>query len=341
MLGHEDSDVAAAAIADEFMVGAPIKLARAGQGAMGRIWHLDTTAGAFAIKESLRQAEPRAFEAQLAFSAAFCDAAGHEGVSAPHALRSRSGDYLMLTPTPTGQLTLVRAATWIEGRPSIPATDAAAAATWLGSTIAILEAIPDPISLPPPDPWLGNWFTTAPSSAQWDDLIDQARQARLGWADLLARAAPILVDLSALVGPPPAEQLSVSHVDLQQGNVLVTTTGFALLDWDDVAPVSRDRVLARALADWHLHDDTIDETSVRCTMTAYRERGGTAELTDLTVFGDLAAGYLNYLHEQVTRALTEHTEQDVNANAEPIDRLLDQPTDIGTLTSLLLAATST
>jgi len=225
----------------------------------------------------------------------------------------------------------VRVATWIDGRMGV---DTAAAASWLGSTLAVIETLPDLPSVPPRDPWFQAWFTTVPTIDQWRDLTAQGTRVGADWVSALAHHLPEFVDLSALVGVPPTDRLTVAHTDLQPKNVLTTASGYALLDWDDVAAASRDRVLARAINDWHLRAGVIDADSVHTTLASYRAGGGTGTLRDIDPFGDLIAGFLNYLYEQVQVTLDQSGTERGTAAADEVRAMTTDPVAMATLRRL-------
>ncbi len=318
-------------ISDGFALGTPRRMVREAQGAMGRVWRLDSESGSFAVKESLRPDDTATFEIQLEFAAAVSEQANRAGVLVPRARRSRTGSFIL--PIYNGRAdepTYVRVATWIDGWMGV---DTAAAASWLGSTLAVVETLPDPPT-PPRDPWFQAWFTTVPTIDQWRDLTARGTRVGADWVSALTRHLPEFVDLKALVGVPPADRLTVAHTDLQPKNVLTTASGYALLDWDDVAAASRDRVLARAINDWHLRAGVIDADSVHTTLASYRAGGGTGTLRNIDAFGDLIAGFLNYLYEQVQVTLDQSGTEPGTAAADEVQAMTTDPIDMATLRRL-------
>lgn len=316
-------------ITDGFALGPLRRMVAKAQGAMGRVWRLDSESGSFAVKESLRPDDIATFEIQLAFAAAVSEQVHRAGVLVPRARRSRTGSFIL--PVYSGRAEepmYVRVATWIDGRMGVDT----AAASWLGSTLAVIETLPDPPT-PPRDPWFQAWFTTVPTIDQWRDLTERGTRVGADWVSALARHLPEFGDLSALVGVPPADRLTVAHTDLQPKNVLTTASGYALLDWDDVASASRDRVLARAINDWHLRAGVIDADSVHATLASYRAGGGTGTLRDSDAFGDLIAGFLNYLYEQVQVTLDQSGTEPGTA-ADQARAMTTDPIDMATLRRL-------
>jgi len=232
-----------------------------------------------------------------------------------------------------GLPTQVRVATWIDGTPCDRKLAGQDAAEWLGTTLAVLECLPDPPT-PPGQPWLSSWFSQVPDTDVWQSLLQRGQREHATWATALARQLTSLVELGQLVGPSPAD-LTVTHTDLQPQNVLITDDGYAVLDFDDVASVSRARTLARAINDWHLDGAHIDIDGIRRTLTAYRAGGGTGELRDPTDFGDVIAGFLNYLRGQLDSLDQPHGLTDARDLSNGVNELLERPLSVDMVHRLL------
>lgn len=339
MLGGEGSEVIeregnlgiAGQISEGFGLAPPRRMVWAADGAMGRVWRLETESGSFAVKESLRPEDQVSFERQVDFAASVSEQVRRAGVDVPQVVRTRTGSLMLrVEKGQSDEPMCVRVATWIDGRAGV---DTSRAAGWLGSTLASVETLADPPTVPPGDPWLEAWFTQVPTPEQWAALVQQGSRLGVEWAPTLTHHLPAFADLRALVVPPRPEQLTVTHTDLQPKNVLTSRDGYALLDWDDVAQVSRDRILARAIADWHVDAGVIDTAAVHRTLAAYGEGGGTGTLRDVDAFGDLIAGFLNYLFEQLTSSL-DPTPGGATASAaagQVARAMLDRPVDMATL----------
>lgn len=251
MIDKSEAPAAARQITTGFSLGTPRLLVAAAQAAMDRVWRLDSSSGTFAVKESLWPDDPESLQTQLGFSAQVCDRADHAGIRVPRVRRTTDGSLLLpVYGTHGGEPTFVRVATWIEGTLWDPTLAGPEAADWLGSTLAILECLPDPPT-PPTQSWLGSWLTQSPSEDDWQSLVQRGHREQATWAPTLARQIAALVQLGQLVGPAN-DSSTVTHTDLKPTNVLVTDDGYALLDWDDVGAVSRNRTLARAINDWHI-----------------------------------------------------------------------------------------
>ncbi len=340
MIDETETASAARQIAAGFCLETPRSLVTAAQGAMGRVWRLDTESGAFAVKESLWPDDPDSLRTQLELSACVCDQAHDAGVRVPRVRRTEGGSLLLsVYGSPGGELTPVRVATWIEGKPCDRTLAGRDAAEWLGSTLATLECLPDPPT-PPTQPWLGSWFTHAPDTNEWQSLVRRGEREHAAWAPALAHQLTALVELGQLVGSAE-DGLTVTHTDLQPANVLVTDDGYALLDWDDVGSVSRNRTLARAINDWHLHGAEIDVDGIRRTVTAYRAGGGMGIVREPRDFGDVIAGFLNYLRGQADVSLDQsHGRADAQDASNRVVAMLEHPLNLSVVLRLLAVVRS-
>lgn len=340
MLSENDAPSIARQIADGFELGTAREFKPAARGAMGRIWRLNTDSGAFAVKEALWPAESETLPAQLELDALVSERARAAGIIAPQVRRTASGSLLLPVCGPArSDPTQVRVATWIDGVPCDRATAGRQAAEWLGTTLAVVEGLPDLprlSELPPIDSWLGSWFSEAPDGEQWRSLAERGHRRRVGWADVLTQHLPTVAALGELVGPAPLDRLTVTHTDLQPSNVLRTPHGYAVLDWDDVAALSRDRTLARVINDWHLHDGEADADGIRRTFAAYRAAGGTGALRERTDFGDVVASFLNYLFEQAEVSLDQpHGQAEARETSHRVVAMLRHPLDLRLIDRLL------
>lgn len=230
-----DSLPAACFIAGHFGWSAPTFMTLTADGAMGRIWRLDTDSTSYAVKELYWAKDVDVEEKAVARQVLFCEKARAAGVTAPTNLRTRSGQYVIALPQAMGGR-LICAYECIEGRPITPAD-----AAWAGHTEAIIEGL----GVLPGDQELDPWSYVCPSVEAWYTLASRGEVAQQPWADRLRKTIPPLVALADSVTAPVGTSLIVTHTDFQRQNVLVATDGrFVLLDWDDAGPSTRSRALA-------------------------------------------------------------------------------------------------
>jgi Ser/Thr protein kinase RdoA (MazF antagonist) len=290
---------AAGFVADRFGWGVPTAMTHAADGAMGRVWRLDTDGTSYAVKELYWAQDAATEEAVVAPQVQFCETARAAGVAAPASLLTRSGRYVVALPPELGGR-LVRAYEWIQGRP-VTSADLGAAA-WAGHTHATIEGL----AVAPGGQEVDPWSYRAPSRDTWDALADRCDETQQPWVDRLRATIPRFVALADLLSPPDATQLIVTHTDFQPQNVLADGAGrFVLLDWDDSGPSTRPRALAQLINNWHIHGTAVDHEGIRQTLTSYRAAGGTAHVTEVADFGGAICGYLNYVHGQAALSLDQ------------------------------------
>ncbi len=334
-----DPSGAAAIITERFSWGPATSMVVAGDGAMGRIWRLDTASGRYAVKELYWAHEPSSNEAVVARQVSFCERARAAGISAPENLPAASGRYLIDLPEDCGG-SLVRAYEWIDGR-AITSADSGAAA-WAGHTLGIL----DRIQAPPGDQPLDPWFYRVPTAEEWAALVERCLHAGQVWADDLCRAIPAMLELSQYVEHPDPKTLVVTHTDFQRQNVLLEPGGrFVLLDWDDAGPMTPNWSLAGALDSWHVRGTEVDADGIQEMMRAYRAAGGQAQLTDLTDFAGSIGGYVNYVYSQAGLSLEVSAPLTLRADADaqmpdliPSPQLGDVPRQLSTFTEIIRIA---
>lgn len=316
-------------VADAFGLGRVRAFRYAADGMMAQVWRMDTITGSYAVKEFGRVPDRYELHARLEHAAQLADAAARAGVCTPRSVRSPAGDLLLsLTDDAHADCVYVTVAAWIQGRSCKVTRDADSAAHWLGETVAAIELIPDPPDAPALDAWLERLLTVAPTETQWRTALDQAERSRRPWAQLLKSRLRRLIDLGSIVIRPSDGGIGLMHTDLQPKNVLVTSTGFALLDWDDAALCSRDHMLARVIIEW-LTPGGIDTDAIIRFMRAYRDRGGTGTIHDLSDFSYAAAAFLNYIYETITSDLTSNGEY--QGSTGHITAALAHPLDTPTL----------
>ena len=281
----------------------------AADGAMGRVWRLDTGRESYAVKELYWASDLEAENAAVERQVRFCETARAAGVAAPANLQTKSDEYVIPLPQELGGR-LVRAYEWIEGRP-VTSSDTGAEA-WAGRTEAIIEGL----AVPAGDQEVDPWSYRAPSREAWDALASRCDETQQPWADTLRRTIPQFLALADLVSSPEFAGLIVTHTDFQPQNVLVDGDGrFVLLDWDDSGPSTSTRALGRLINNWHIQGATVDPDGIRRTMTSYRAAGGIAKIAEVADFGDSICGYLNYVHGQAELSLDHSQPNDLRVDA--------------------------
>lgn len=328
-----DPPPAAVFVAERFGWGSPIAMAGAGEGAMGRIWRLDTDTSSYAVKELYWARDLAAEEAAVARQVPFCDLARAAGITAPASLRTASGRYVIALPEELGGR-LIRAYEWIDGR-ALTTDDAAA--DWAGRAEAIIEGL----GVPHGDQELDPWGYLSPSAEDWATLADRCRADPQPWTETLLRSIPHFLALAEWVRPHDPDDLIITHTDFQRHNVMVDRSGrFLLLDWDDAGPSMPSRALARLLNNWHIDGAAVDHDGIEQTMRGYRAAGGTAKISEVADFGDSICGYLNYVHSQAGLSLDRWQPEPLwTGAARTVPRLVDNPPQLAIYEAAVRTAT--
>jgi Ser/Thr protein kinase RdoA (MazF antagonist) len=289
----------AAAVAEAFGLARPVGLTTVAGAWSNRVFRLDTAAGSYAVKELTNLwSEPR-FGERLDEAWRFELAALAAGVAAPEPIRipGSEGCALELTRADGSAPATVRVHRWVEGAPAPPAPVAADVARWAGRTLALLHGLrrapADRGLFPVPD---------AGTADRWAELTEAARRAGVAWAELLARAAAAVATVAALVragGHDPAAEV-MSHADVSAKNLVLTSGGPVLCDWDVATPVVPRRELADAamsLGAWE------DHATAREVIRAYRDAGGSDEAIAPPDLGAALASRLDWIALNVEVAL--------------------------------------
>jgi len=321
-----------AAVAAAYGLGRPVGPATlAARGELGRIWHLETGTGRWAVKELLQtDARPLTdLEADARADVAFQEAALAIHIPMPRPVR-RPDDGILAEVEAGDRRVTVRVYTWVELADREPRADPLDAAAILGRLHDL--AHPDER---PPDPW----FTRAPDREWWVGLAADAHRAGAAWAATLDGVLPELLAGGPVVAAGRHAPTIRCHLDFNPQNVLVDTTGRAVVvDWENSGPAAAEQELASALAEF-----VPDPAGTAAFLRSYREAGGPATLhgrssfaMTLAVQANLVAWYaaraLDPTSSDEDRARSEHWMRDIAANAftvERIDRWLEATRAIG------------
>jgi hypothetical protein len=215
-----------------------------------RVHRLETTAGAYAVKELLDPWGEERFSDRLAEAWDVELAAIAAGVSAPEPVAAPGGGPVAEVARGGGPDALVRVHRWAPGTPAGAGLVAAEIADWAGGVLARLHGMGrrprDRGVFPVPD---------AAVAREWPRLADAAARAEMPWAAAFRAALPDVETIARLVqagGHRPADEV-MSHADVDQKNVILGPSGPLLCDWDVASPVLPRRELADAalsLAGW-------------------------------------------------------------------------------------------
>jgi Ser/Thr protein kinase RdoA (MazF antagonist) len=209
------------AVAKAFGLGTPTTAAASvGGGGSHLMWRLATTTGEWAVKQLNRSREQWWID-DFEIAATVEQSAWASGIPMPRPVPPSLMDL-----TVGGEQISVQVHEWRTGRP-VDTTDPAVQ-TWIGRTMAAVHALSGPA--PPAD-------TALHDPAEWRAWLDDAPPSE---ADLVLRVRERLPDIArakdfadrsaAELGPSLTPVFT--HRDVRPANMLMTTAGPVLLDWD-------------------------------------------------------------------------------------------------------------
>ncbi|WP_447925318.1 phosphotransferase enzyme family protein [Georgenia muralis] len=307
----------AAEVAEVFGLGAARRLSAGpvARGRQGEVWRLTTSGGAWAVKTSFR---PRR-EAEVLPATRFQEAAHAAGVPCPAVVRTTEGHVL----AEVGGVP-VRVLEWVDLLPPDPLVDPGLVGTVLGA----LHQVRDAGASGSPDPW----SHTPVGADRWDDLLERLRAGGAPFAGRLAALRDELVALESWIEPP--RTLRTCHRDLWADNLLPTTDGLCVIDWEEAGPADPSNELGAVLFEFA----RTDPGRVRALVTAYEEAGGPGRVERPGHFTMLIAQLGHVTEVAAEDWLTPNLRSpDRTGSAAWVGEVLDEPHTRRVLLSLLRA----
>jgi Ser/Thr protein kinase RdoA (MazF antagonist) len=294
----------ALAIARAYGVGVPIReMIMVARGEQGRVWRLDTDAGAFAIKELVMRQTPRDAAADVSYQETML-ASGR--VRLPRPIRTVAGDVLVGLGAHQ-----VRAYQWVDLLTVDPGIDPAV----VGATIAAIHQVEHT----PARPLIG-WYTEAVGAARWTELLNAAKVVNAPFADALDAEIVELLRLEALIERPM--NLQNCHRDLWADNILPSPTGGVwVIDWENCGLADPAQELPMAMIDFAFGD----QHRVAELYRAYIDAGGPARVSGHAAFTMVIAQFSHFWESAVTAYLAPKSSEDQAHSLYRIALLLDPP----------------
>ncbi|HEY1675153.1 MAG TPA: aminoglycoside phosphotransferase family protein [Streptosporangiaceae bacterium] len=273
-----------------------------------RVYRLDAGGRRYAVKEMRNPwGDPR-WQEWLAEAWSFEQQAIAAGVGAPRPVPNPADGTCLAwvrrspssQPSPGRQASPdapVRVHHWTEGVPAGPGPVDRETARWAGRTLATVHGL----RITPRNRDLFPVTGTA-AADRWPELTEAARRNREPWTTTMEAAAPavtLIADLVRSAGFRPDQEV-MTHGDIDQKNLLVTTAGPVLCDWDLAAPLVPRRELAdvaMSLAGW------TDLEIAREVVRSYRERGGDGTAIEPPDLGQSMMIGLDWVAFNVERAI--------------------------------------
>ena len=301
-------------LAERFDLGAvrrtPAYVAR---GAMGEIWHLETTRGRWAVKWQFpwAPADSRPYDLQVQIASASA------GIPLPRPVTTPGAEAVI----PVGDRH-ARVYQWAElGLPLQPPVAEPSAAE-VGRLLGILHGLAMKAD-GPVDPW----YTAAPGPEVWAALADRAGAVRATWAVKLAGASALIAELTALVVPVPQRPTIICHRDFSPANVIPAASGdhLVVLDWENAGPLHAERELGYVLLTWTAAGRQFVTAAADALLSEYAAASGRDAQLEAGAFATAVAGQLNFLRVMADQAIGDPAHR--RYAEEQIASLLDHDLD--------------
>jgi hypothetical protein len=261
----------AAVIAAFGLAGPAAGWAPVGGAWSNRVFRLEAGGRRYAVKEMRNSWAGAQWQLWLAESWIFGQRAIAAGVAAPQPVPDpASGSCLAWVSRRDPALgdAAVRVHHWVEGNPPGPGPVAMDTARWAGQALATLHGLrirPRDRSLFP--------VPSVDTARRWLELAEATQRSGVAWARLMTAAAPavaMIAELATSAGYRPDQEM-LTDGDIDQKNLIATTHGPVLCDWDLATPLVPRRELADvavSLGCWE------NFTVSRHVLRSYRQAGG-------------------------------------------------------------------
>jgi Ser/Thr protein kinase RdoA (MazF antagonist) len=286
-------DVDAESIAERFGLGRPLGepvVAAAGWGERNRLWRLETTTGVFAVKDTVAELLPDDSDAAFRIELAAHDA-GIPSASPVRSIQRACFERL------DGRW--YRCHRWVEGVAKQNEDTTSDEGYAMGAVVAALHGLAIPAGPPPP----ANAF----GQQHWLELA--RRRPHATWARSIQDHIDD-IDASETIGSSVDQGSAVgSHRDLNAHNVLFTSDGPVLIDWDAAGPASviYERVSTAVL--WAQRRGGVPAVDVALGfLRGYLDSGGVVERDDAAALPLWLSAVTWWTERNVQIAITEPSE---------------------------------
>jgi hypothetical protein len=288
---------------------------------MGRQWSLETDRGRWAVRTMDTWWPIVSHEQDFALQ----EAALAAGVLLPAPVRSRAGT---VAETVGGHVW--RAYEWRHSGPPMAAPASSDVTREMGGIIATLHGLALPVDRVSP------WHASRLTPVTWPELASAARDKQAAWADELAAAVPVLVELATIDGRPGEPVLT--HNTIGPGQVRRGPNGrLVVFAWEHAGGQPPSWELGNALMDWTVDPGGgVNTAGARAMVEGYRATAGSLPALDLSMFRGAVTGLANYVFGQVEYALDAAGEDRRFADRGVRHVLANLPT-LATLEELLAA----
>jgi Ser/Thr protein kinase RdoA (MazF antagonist) len=307
---------AAAVVAARYSLGLDATLSGpVARGEQGQVWRLETSLGAWAVKELFVVQT----EADASADAGFQDAVRAGGVPMPRVVRTVEG--AVLGEVGSAQ---VRVYGWVDL--SVP--DPNLEPVSVGEVVASIHRVRIPTV-----EQVDAWHREPVGAERWDVLVHTLEARDAPFARDLARARDELVAVEQLLEPPG--DLQVCHCDLWADNVVGTPTGgVCVIDWENCGPADPSQELGMVLFEFA----NGDARRARPLHEAYLAAGGPGRVDRPGNFS-MAIAQIHHIAEMDCEAWLDPTASDEERqrHVPRIAEFIDRPLTRAAIDDLLSA----
>jgi hypothetical protein len=289
---------------------------------MGRCWSITTDRGRWLAVTVY----DRITDEQAGIGARLREAAVAAGVAAPVAVRSPHGR--LIERVRGGSW---RVHEWIEVRPAPMLPISAALARRVGTTFGTLHALAIPSDTP-----IGPYLISRRPEANWYRLRDEARAARMPWAERLEAMLPAFLELPTIKADVSPERLILCNQNLIPTHVRQGHRGELIVtEWDFAGSLTPELELGSALTHWVMRP-SINRKAIAAFREGYLEVRDWPKL-DLASFGVAVTGWLNWAFNVMCEATNPADPERAEFAEREAVGVLDRPLTRGGLEQLLEA----
>ncbi|MFI5708736.1 phosphotransferase [Kribbella sp. NPDC051620] len=285
-------------IAQAFDLGRPLTdLVLVRRGAT-ETWRLDTDRGSYLVKGAWDgmglQFTPDGVPDQLESAMAFERRALEAGIDMAEPIPPVD-PWLGWVALLNGRL--FRTYRWIDHRPLHADDDVAG---WLGRTMAQIHQLAPVELVGLPDWWRGPIWPRA----TWEEWLDEAQTLGRRWSSLARERLPVVLALSSRieelceVAPDPV----TTHGDFKTHNLLMTSTGPVLVDWDSVRIDSAALEAGRVAYIFGAGEPE----PIKRVLTAYTGAGGNISWPGQDLFFSVTRHDLQVLYDRILVSLNRN-----------------------------------
>jgi thiamine kinase-like enzyme len=268
------------------------------------MWRLETTSGAFAVKEIALDSESAWTADRIERAFVLERAAFAAGISMPRPVRVAETDMcLAQVHRSDGSRATVRVHEWVEGEGLQRVVYGTDFATRVSGVISRIHALAMPAGVTQAE------ALVTLGGDHWRELAERVERSDAEWKWEFRAILPTLAEIEAYVdrARSDATPLIFGHRDADQKNWMKTAAkDLLLVDWDAAGPVNpRHEVASLALTWAGAHLGEPDWKCVRAWITGYREGGGVLDAIRPTDLADFVAVLSQSFEYNARRAIGE------------------------------------